>query len=405
MSAYDVAAVKDRVSLARFLDSVASQALVDDWQLVMKMCRRAARNAKRRLQTRTHESCSARQTPNINHQLRAASSQVTDGWRMKTLPDGTSSSRVCESLPTRSSSMFVQTPRLTNGRLFPPSVTDLDTTQTQRQRRRRPTQHVQRHMSECCAGHASQVASAARRLLLVAFDEGETTRHQQRLSAETTTTNVDTDNRAPDGGVSPRCHIDSQFYYRAHVSDNRRSSEMTADGGVTHANTAAHTTSATRQQAAASASAAGVGVVSDTATDRTSTCSGVYCVPADCIQCDRSRLMSYPTGRHCSSVSQSQSSCVSSKSMMTSVDVNDYNDDELRRWLVKNGLGEYWRALATEKVDMEALAFLREEDLQQLGIPLGPRRRLQHAVSQAQMSSSASLTTTAESPVPYTTHI
>ncbi len=53
---------------------------------------------------------------------------------------------------------------------------------------------------------------------------------------------------------------------------------------------------------------------------------------------------------------------------------------DLAEWLQAQGLGQYARVLAENEVDLEALRLLSEHDLQGLGIPLGPRKKLLKAI-------------------------
>ena len=55
--------------------------------------------------------------------------------------------------------------------------------------------------------------------------------------------------------------------------------------------------------------------------------------------------------------------------------------EELRAWLEPIGLGKYGDAFIEAEVDLEALSCLADEDLQGLGLPLGPRRKLQKALA------------------------
>ena len=54
--------------------------------------------------------------------------------------------------------------------------------------------------------------------------------------------------------------------------------------------------------------------------------------------------------------------------------------DDLARWLVKLDLGKYAEILAKHEVSVRDLPHLTEDDLKDLGLPLGPRRRLLAAV-------------------------
>ena len=67
-----------------------------------------------------------------------------------------------------------------------------------------------------------------------------------------------------------------------------------------------------------------------------------------------------------------------------SEDSDSLEDDEqwspLQLFLVANGLGEYTTRFVTEKIDIEALMLLTDEDLTSLGLPLGPRRKLTIAI-------------------------
>jgi len=51
-------------------------------------------------------------------------------------------------------------------------------------------------------------------------------------------------------------------------------------------------------------------------------------------------------------------------------------------FLVASGLREYAARFIAEKIDLEALVLLSDEDLQLLGLPLGPRRKLLRAIEQ-----------------------
>jgi hypothetical protein len=64
--------------------------------------------------------------------------------------------------------------------------------------------------------------------------------------------------------------------------------------------------------------------------------------------------------------------------------------DDIARWLDGLGLGQYARAFADNAVGLGELPFLTDEDLTSLGLPLGPRRRLQAAIAALARSSAAS---------------
>jgi len=53
---------------------------------------------------------------------------------------------------------------------------------------------------------------------------------------------------------------------------------------------------------------------------------------------------------------------------------------DLRRWLDGLGLSRYHSVLAENEIDLEILPELTEEDLEKIGIPLGPRRKLFRAL-------------------------
>ena len=392
MSAFDLAAVHHHVSLARFLDAAASRAFVDDRRGTIKLCRRAADDARRRLRAQRQSAVSRPCSVDlyVDHRLRNTS-QVVDGWRAKTLPDGTSTS-------LSASSSFLQTQRLANLRLFPTATVSSDSfshsesTDVRSKRRRfwpRSARRMDGHVGVCV--QPSTVAAAARQLLLMTVRndsrlQSRVVRQQLRLSTLDDTTTDDDNNDT--SGVTSRCGIDSQFYCRPRVSDDvstTRKSEVSesacASERVSHTSSK-HETSARRRHRQT------VDVISKTATDKMSDCSNVYCLPADCIQ--RPAVISQPAG-HSSGLSSHQSSRPSSKSGLwrTSINVNS-DDRRLRQWLESHSLAEYWSVLATEKVDLDTLTLLGDDDLRQLGVPLGPRRRLLRAVSQLSYQSEQS---------------
>jgi class 3 adenylate cyclase len=54
--------------------------------------------------------------------------------------------------------------------------------------------------------------------------------------------------------------------------------------------------------------------------------------------------------------------------------------EDIAQWLDGLGLGQYAEAFAANSVELDHLPYLTEEDLEGLGIPLGPRRKLQAAI-------------------------
>uniref|UniRef100_A0A0A9WQ18 Usher syndrome type-1G n=1 Tax=Lygus hesperus TaxID=30085 RepID=A0A0A9WQ18_LYGHE len=54
----------------------------------------------------------------------------------------------------------------------------------------------------------------------------------------------------------------------------------------------------------------------------------------------------------------------------------------LERFLVSAGVEEYKSKLLAQQIDLEAVLMLTEQDLIELGFPMGPRRKLLHAVEQ-----------------------
>jgi len=416
MSAYDVAVANRHVSIARFLDAAASQALVDNLNGMMKLCRRAADNARRRLGARRQPSARRPRSVDlhVDHKPRNTS-QLTNGWGSKSVPDGASSSSVKSFTP--SSSMFQQTPRLANGRLFPTAnnaATPSHSVSTDWRKRRRfwpiSTSHVVGHGRQY--EQPSRVAAAVRQLLLMIVQDDSlhydtaqyrVAREQLRLLslAESRYTTTEEDNMQANS-FTPCCGIDSQFYCRPRVSDDVsavQSSEVVGDS--THARSEVWEpvlcTVGKYEKAASRRHIQTTDVTSETATDRTSNSSSVNCLHVDCIQ--RHTVTNHPAGRSSGSNSH-QSSRPPSKSghpQTQSVDVSS-DDDRLRHWLANNGLAEYWSLLAMEKIDLETLTLLEDDDLRQLGIPMGPRRRLQRVVKQLQCQSQQSLpTATAES--------
>ena len=54
--------------------------------------------------------------------------------------------------------------------------------------------------------------------------------------------------------------------------------------------------------------------------------------------------------------------------------------DDIARWLESIGLGEYAAAFLENAVEVRDLPHLTDGDLGSLGLPLGPRRRVQAAI-------------------------
>ena len=369
MSAYDVAAASNYVSLTRLLDAAASRAFVDDWHGVKKLCRRAAKSARRRFRVQTRSTGSV--DVYVDGRLQTTSGSV-DNCSGSTVRDGTS---------VPGSSVFVQSPRLVNGRLFPPSTdTQGHATSTRGSCRRRrfwpiSTQRTRRRV-DGGSDELSGVAAAARQLLLMSVDDdslyleakSRVAREQLRLSTAADSSCATT---GDDNGFTPS-GVDSQFYCRDDTSAGRLS-EVVNDRARTGLELP-QSVSSSLSCAPSTHNPAGH-VNGTTVTDRTSASSELYSVPADCIE--RRHAVYQP--RHGSRSARRLSSSKSARLRQTSVD-----DGRLRQWLVNNGLSDYWSLLATEKVDLDTLTLLRDEDLRQLGVPLGPRRRLQRAVSQLQ---------------------
>lgn len=64
------------------------------------------------------------------------------------------------------------------------------------------------------------------------------------------------------------------------------------------------------------------------------------------------------------------------------VDSLEYDESSpLQLFLVSNGLAEYTDRFLAEKIDLESLLILTDNDLISLGLPLGPRRKLTAAIN------------------------
>jgi hypothetical protein len=54
---------------------------------------------------------------------------------------------------------------------------------------------------------------------------------------------------------------------------------------------------------------------------------------------------------------------------------------DIREWLEGLGLGKYTEAFAENEIDLDAARDLTENDLKELGIAMGPRKKLLRAIA------------------------
>ncbi len=55
---------------------------------------------------------------------------------------------------------------------------------------------------------------------------------------------------------------------------------------------------------------------------------------------------------------------------------------QIQEWLESLGLAKYAKAFAKNEIDFEVLRHLGEDDLRELGLPLGPRKKLLAAIAE-----------------------
>jgi hypothetical protein len=54
---------------------------------------------------------------------------------------------------------------------------------------------------------------------------------------------------------------------------------------------------------------------------------------------------------------------------------------QIADWLQKLGLGQYAQTFAENEIDVSVLPHLTDQDLKDIGVPLGPRRKILAAIS------------------------
>ncbi|MCA1443725.1 adenylate/guanylate cyclase domain-containing protein, partial [Ensifer sp. IC4062] len=55
---------------------------------------------------------------------------------------------------------------------------------------------------------------------------------------------------------------------------------------------------------------------------------------------------------------------------------------DIASWLARLGLAKYTEAFTANEVDLDSLRHLSEDDLKELGLPVGPRRKILAAISE-----------------------
>jgi SAM domain (Sterile alpha motif) len=53
---------------------------------------------------------------------------------------------------------------------------------------------------------------------------------------------------------------------------------------------------------------------------------------------------------------------------------------QIADWLEKHGLGQYTERFAENEIDVTVLRHLTDQDLREIGVPLGPRRKILAAI-------------------------
>ena len=54
---------------------------------------------------------------------------------------------------------------------------------------------------------------------------------------------------------------------------------------------------------------------------------------------------------------------------------------DIASWLARLGLDKYTEVFTANEVDLDALRHLSEDDLKELGLPIGPRRKVLAAIA------------------------
>ena len=71
---------------------------------------------------------------------------------------------------------------------------------------------------------------------------------------------------------------------------------------------------------------------------------------------------------------------------------------QIAQWLEKLGMAEYDRLFAENRIDSSVLRELTDQDLKDIGVALGDRRKLPRAIRELDAASAASSATSVVSP-------